>query len=187
MTRRFLDNVRSDINTQIVTNANGDITAVVLAPLMIDTIDSCVIDQSKLIKNVPEAAVALTTVYTQPIIYDLQEGGDAVFLKVNLGAGSITTNVTAGFTYNVELFISFIGVNNTRYDASFMIDGVPFGIAVSAIGFGAGDPSLLTISGTELSAASNSTITIGLKADLAGDIDIEAAVLKVDIAPTNNP
>jgi hypothetical protein len=187
MTRRFLDNVRSDINTQIVTNANGDITAVVLAPLMIDTIDSCVIDQSRLIKNVPEAAVALTTVYTQPIIYNESEGGDATFLKVNLGAGSITTNVTEGFTYNVEMFISFIGINNTRYDASFLVNGVPTGITVSTIRSGADEQSLLTLTGTALSAASNSTVTIGLKADVAGDIEILAAVLRVDIAPTNNP
>jgi len=187
MTRRFLDNVRSDINTTIVVNGTGDIGAEDLAPLMLDTIDSCVNDEARLLKEVEEIDVALTTSYTTPIIYDSSEGGDATFLKVNLGAGTITTATTAGFSYDVALFISFIGINNTRYDASFLQNGVPVGLETSGIGFGNNDPTHLSLTSTSLSTASNSVIEIGLKADVAGDIDILAAALRVDIIPTNNP
>lgn len=187
MTRRFLDNVRSDINTTIVVNATGDIGADDLRPLLIDTIDSCVIDQSRLIKNVPEASVPVTTVYTSPISYTIEEGGDGLFLKMNLVAGTITSNVTEGFTYNAGMWISFVGVNNIRYDASFLVDGSPVGIEVSGIGFGAGDPTLLTLTGTVLATPSNSVFEIGLKAESAGDIEILSATLRLDIVPTNNP
>jgi hypothetical protein len=187
MTRRFLDNVRSDINTQIVTNTNGDITAVVLAPLMIDTIDSSIQDESRLLKTVEELAIPITTVYTAPVVYDSAEGGDATFLKVNLPAGTITTNTVAGFTYDVFLVLTFIGIQNTRYDATFLLNGVAVGLEVSAIGFGINDPTTIQIQSTSLSTASDSVISVGIKADIAGNIDLLQAALRVDIMPTNNP
>jgi hypothetical protein len=187
MTRRFLDDVRADINNTIVANIVGDIGADDLRPLMIDTIDSSISDESRLLRTTFVAAVPVGLTYTSPVTYDVAEGGDATFLKVNQGAGTITTATVAGFTYDVYMVITFVGTQNVRFDCSFMLNGVNTGLQISGIGFGNDDPTTIQIQSTSLSTATDSVIELGIRADLAGTIDILQAALRVDILPTNNP
>jgi hypothetical protein len=127
MTRRFLDDIRTEINAQIVSNGAGAITALVLNPLMIDTIDSCIADEAKLRRDAEQLTVPLTAAYTTPIVYDYSEGGDGSFLIVNEAAGTITSSYTPGFSYGFTLGVNIIGTLNARYYLSGMVDGVQQG------------------------------------------------------------
>jgi hypothetical protein len=186
MTRRFLDDIRDDVNAGIISNGVGSISALVLNPLMIDTLDSTISDEAKLRRDAEQLAVPLTTSFTTPIIYDYEEGGDGSFLIVNQGAGTITSSSTPGFSYGFTLGLTMIGTLNARYDLSGMVDGVQQGFISSGTGEGPGDPISLLITGTSLSTFPSNALSLGLRTDNAGDVTILNASMRLDILPTNN-
>jgi hypothetical protein len=186
MTRRFLDDIRADVNAGIITNGVGSITALVLNPLMIDTIDSCIADEAKLRRDAEQLTVPLTAAYTTPIVYDYSEGGDGSFLIVNEAAGTITSSATPGFSYGFALDVVIIGALNARYDMSGLIGGVAQGFVTSGTGEGANDPITLHLGGTSLSTPASGVLELGLKTDSPGNITIVSAAMRLDILPTNN-
>ena len=191
MSRIFLDDLRNSINTEIIFNDAGEITADVLRPLLIDTIDSTIQDECVLASNVPSlgivtgaAWVALTTG-----IYDITVGGDAEFLLPDEAAGHISTSAVAGFTYVVRGSISFTDMQNNRHiNFAILADGVPVGFIAHDTGRGNGKPESASFEHVSLSAPANTVYQIGVQTDDgANTVDVLTIGLSVVIQPTNNP
>jgi hypothetical protein len=187
MVRRFIDDIKADVDAQIVPNGSGLITADIVRPIMIDTLDSTTEDQAKLRRDAPQLAVPLTTSYTTPIEFDYEEGGDGNFLIVNRVAGTLTSSATPGFSYGFVLEVTLIGTANVRYDMTALVGGVETGFVASGTGEGLNDPITLNLTGTSLSTPASGVLQLGLKTDNADDVDIQSAAMKLDILPTNNP
>jgi hypothetical protein len=186
MSRIFLDDLRATINSQIITNNTGAITAAILKPILIDAVDSLANDEGKLRRDAEQAGVALTTAYTTPVVYDYEEGGNLDFVIIDQGAGTISSGGSAGFSYAFVITVTLVGTQNVRYDLIGMLNGAPAGAAVSGTGEGINDPITLILEGTSLSTPANTSLEIGLRADVAGAVDILSAALRLDVLPTNN-
>ncbi|AUR97446.1 hypothetical protein NVP1239O_10 [Vibrio phage 1.239.O._10N.261.52.F6] len=188
MTRRFLDDIRAEINTYLV--AGGDTTASELNPTLIDMLDSTIEDESAIFSLVQTDNVPTTTEWTKinTTVYGGSQGGDGVFLKPDFANGQIVTNTVAGFSYNVGAAISFEGQANTRFDFRLLKDGIPVGIIDIQTGEGNNDPITANPRAYIPSADSDAVFSVGVRSpDGANNIDIISAVLYATILPTNNP
>jgi len=191
MTRRFLDDVRADINSMIVTNTTGDITAAILAPLMIDTIDSTIQDECAISSNTPSLGVASTPVWQSLStgIYDNVIGGDGNFLNPDVLTGTVTSSAIAGWTYELEGKISIEGINqNTSIEFSILADGVPVGFIASVTGGHGERPLSTSVSHIALSTPASTVYTLGYQTPNGNEtIDIGSVGLSMTIQATNNP
>jgi hypothetical protein len=189
MTRRFLDNIRTELDALLVTG--GATTALELKPLLIDMIDSTVQDESAIASNTPSLAIPTAVAFT-PLtagIYDLSVGGDATFLKLDVAGGTVTTASTAGFTYEFEGKISFTDIgSNQAIDFSILADGVQVGFIAAMTGGGGSRARTAAFSHIQLSAGANAVYTIGVSTPAGvSTIDILSVGLTAMITPTNNP
>jgi hypothetical protein len=189
MTRRFLDDVRADINAQIITNAAGLITAAILAPLMIDTIDSSVEDEAGLGSNILVPALAVNDTTWTVVPMDTARGGDAQFLIVDLIGNQITTSPVAGYTYNNTGLASIIGSNNAVYELAILADGLPVGYIGVVTTRGPSKPVTVQAYELELSTPASTSFQIGIRivSAVSGTVDIVSSANIVTIKPTNNP
>lgn len=187
MTRRFLNNVRTDLNTVLVTG--GDTTADELRPLLIDMIDSTIQDECAIYSTVPHAGVSVGTSWTKinNDTYDTSRGGDGVFLKPSFASGDIETASTAGFSYNVIATISFYGGNNDMYEFSIGENGTPVGATSSITGQGVNTLVSTTVFYQINAAPSDALYSLYAQSSVASDtIDIASCQLQVTVVPTNN-
>jgi hypothetical protein len=189
--RRFLDDVRQDINDIIKTNGNAEITAPLLNGLMIDMVDSTIQDESVIASNIPSGPIPTTTTFT-PLttgIYDESSGGDGNFLKPDPINGEVVSGPIAGFSYTVRGLVSISDTQNNRL-INFVIlkDGVPAGFISQNVGRGNGKPTSLSIEHYSLSTPSNTVYQIGVETpDGANTVDILSIGLSLTIQATNNP
>lgn len=188
MTRRFLDDVRDDLNTLLVTG--GETKADEIRPLLIDMIDSTIQDECAIASVVQTDNIATSPAWLKlnTTIFGIDIGGDGVFLKPDFSAGEITTSTTAGFSYDVGAAISFEGQANTRFDFQLLKDGVPVGAIDIQTGQGNNDPITALPRAYIPSADSDAVFSVGVRSpDGANTVDVISAILYINILPTNNP
>ena len=189
MTRRFLDDVRTDI-VNLMAQPTPLTKTQVIASLAKDILDSCVQDECYIRSTAPTLGVAVTDSWTKvnSTTYDVELGGDGSFLIPSFANGEITTSAIAGFSYIIAANVTFTGTNNTRYFFSALENGVPIGGIDSHLISGNSSPVSSLILTRELSAPANAVFALGIMSDKAVDtIDIVAVDFSVEIVPTNNP
>lgn len=190
MTRRFLDDVRSDIATLFPDNAIGDISPADLRLVTTDMIDSTIQDECTIFGATPVVGhVTAATFEDITVGFTDTQGGDGVFLKPNAAGGTIVTNTVAGFTYliwggiSVEL-ANGIAVNFVLRKANGNLISVPIGVT----GRGAGNPVSVQLRGLMNAAATDEAVSLAVQTpDGASTIDIQVQSLTAIIEPTNNP
>jgi hypothetical protein len=189
MTRRFLDDVRADINAQIITNAAGLITADVLRPLLIDSIDSSVDDEAGIGSITPVIGLAVNDTTWTVIPADELRGGDAQFLNVDLPGNQIISAPSAGWTYNITGLVSIIGSNNDVFELGVLFDGAQNGYIGIATTRGPNKPVTVQCYELELSTPVSTSFQIGMRCvGVANNtVDIGSSASIVTIKPTNNP
>ena len=190
MTRRFLDDIRADIASQMPDNTLGLITPAIVRNLLNDIIDSTIQDECGIVTSVPVAGFAVTTTFT-PIttaVFTQDIGGDGSFLTVNAAGGNITLSSTAGFAYSVVAAISFEAPNNDEIEIVVLVDGVPKPYSPLGTGRGNNRPVTVYVDAIINPAPASALVQVGLRAPAgATTILIEDCVLGVTIQPTNNP
>jgi len=187
MTRRFLDNIRADIATQLADNPTGDITAAIMQNLLLDMIDSTIQDEGA-ITGGSVLDIALTNAWQLLDIFDTNVGGDGDFITPSAGTGVIVTSDNAGFSYQINAQLSFVTDNNRDYEFSILQDGVEIGFLSSQTGTGAGDTQSIYLSTFVKSAPADAQYSIGARNNgTTGDLDVIASSITVIIVPTNNP
>ena len=189
MTRRFLDDIRNDVTTILVTN--GETTAAEMRGMMLDMLDSTIQDEAVIASNVPSLAVptAITFIPLTTGIYDAEVGGDADFITVDIINGTIKSSTTAGFTYELEGKVSFqdLGVN-TPINFAILRNGIQQGFIAEMTGGGNNRPRTASFSHVVLSAESDAIFTIGVQTpNGVQNIDINSIAMSCTIQPTNNP
>jgi hypothetical protein len=188
MTRRFLDDLRADINAQIIPNVGGLITADILRPLMIDTIDSSVDDEAGLGNTTPVIGLAVDDTNWTVLPSSVVRGGDAEFLIVDLPGNKITSTIVAGFSYNITGLASLIGGNNNVYELGVLQNGIQTGYIGVTTTRGPSKPVSVQAYELELSTASSTDFQIGIRivSAAAGTVDVVSSANIVTILPTNN-
>jgi hypothetical protein len=188
MTRRFLDDVRADINAEIVANTSGDVTAPILAGLMIDTIDSSVDDEASVGSNTPALALAVNDTTWTVIPSDVSRGGDATFLIVDLAGNKITSSAIAGFSYNITGLASIAGATNAVFELGILQNGVQTGYIGVTTTRGTTRPTTVQAYELELSTAASTEFQIGIRivSAVSGVVDVLSSANIVTILPTNN-
>lgn len=187
MTRKFLDEVRADIDTTLITG--GDTTAPKLAQLLNDVIDSSVQDECA-IYSTASGSVDITNAWTKvnSTTYSADTGEVPGFLFPDFANGQIAVSPTAGFTYSVTATLVMQGDTNDRYDLTIFEDGVKVPVEVSGTGDGTNDPITLQVRWYVKSAPANGVYAMFVKSQNASDtITVDQAILAVTIQPTNNP
>ena len=188
MARRFLDDVRSDINTLFADNIIGAITPARLRTSLRDIIDSTIQDEGVISISAPITGVVLPSTFTNLTGFVNTLGGDGTFIKLEPSNNRIVTAATAGFTYTVFAGLSFEGVNNEEVEFAIGYNGVQGDYTPIATARGLGRPLALQIRGLTLSAAANTNLTFMARAvDGTATIDILDMYLAAIINPTNNP
>ena len=188
MTRRFLDDIRAEINGYLVTD--GNTTADELRLSLIDMIDSTINDECAIFTTAPTLGIDVTDDWTKvnSTVYDGDQGGDGSFLIPSFATGDIETSSTAGFTYTIICSVSFEGDTGDRYDFTITENDIPIGLAVSENAEGNNDPVSATIYHQVKSAPSGAKYALAIRSQNATDqIDIISCQLNVTIQPTNNP
>lgn len=198
MTRLFLDNLRTLVNSRIPDNDIGAIDAADVRENMLDVIDSTIQDEAGLTSSTtPTITVDLTATWVKlddlldaPVIaYDTTIGGDATFLKVDQTAGTITSNATPGFTYEG---LGAITVNSTAgevIEAAIGLDGLPGDLIGSNVGAAGTRPESIFLRRYIPSTAANSEFSIIIRAPdgSANNVEITTRSLGIIVLPTNNP
>jgi hypothetical protein len=189
MSRRFLDDVRADINAQIIANGAGLVTANILRPLMIDTIDSTIDDEAVIGSNTLVPALAVNDVTWTPLPADIEVGGDAQFLTVDLINDQIISAPTAGYTYNATGLASLSGATNRVFEMAILQSGVPVGYIGNISTGGNARPVSAQAFRLSLSTPISSNFQLGIRSVTnANDvIDVVSSALTLTVKPTNNP
>ena len=187
MARRFLDDIRADIQTEFANNTVGAITAADVRNVLTDIIDSTVQDEGFLYTQTTSAAIPLTGTFQNIDPWTEELGGDGEFVIPNLSSGNIATGAHGGWSYDLAFELRVTAANNEVFEFTLGRNGVPYGYIASLEGNGADERS---VSGSMPIIASVSTEVITLMAravDGAGNLVIEGGLLGVTVLPTNNP
>ena len=187
MTRRFLDDVRGDIVTQLQTAANT--TGPELSALLIDTIDSTVQDEANIASTVSTVGLVTTTAFVPMLVFGEDNGGDGVFLTPDFLNGTITVSPTAGFTYTFSCNVSIENLQNSvPCEFVVMENGSPVGLSFALTGDGNNDPVTIAIRHLVNAAPANAVYSIGVRTPSgANTLDVLAIEMIAVIHPTNNP
>jgi hypothetical protein len=186
--RRFTDDIAVDINALLI--SAGATTALELSPLLIDTLDSTVVDEC-IILSTAAALAQPTAIAWTPVagaVYNDSVGGDGSFLLPDTALGTITTTATLGFTYKAVGFITFTDLAVSKViEFSVMKNGGPVGFVSSLTGGGNGRPRTATFAALDLSNSPSDVYTFGIQTPAGIEaIDILSIALELVIQPTRN-
>lgn len=188
MTRRFLDDIRSDVTTLLADNMAGDISPADMRSIFDDTIDSTIADEGEIFSTASTIGVVLTGTFASlTTIYDVNGGGDGNFLNPAFASGTITGSGTAGFSYTVRAAITIAAGNNEEVEFAIGINGVAEPYFATLVGDGARDQSVSIGAFDRTSSISAVYTLMARAADGAATIDVDAVRLVAVIQPTNNP
>jgi len=190
MARRFLNDVRADIDTDIATNGVGNISALILNPILNDMVDSTVQKSSAIFGFTPVALIATAiTFQSLTTVYEGETGDDGDFLNTDFLNGTITNSATAGFTYDLFGNVSYTDVGNgIPVEFAILLNGVEQGFVASTTGGGTGDPVSAAFIHTDLSAPSSGVWSIGVRTPNGVDtIDIISIAMGCVVQPTDGP
>lgn len=189
MSRRFLDDVRADINAGIIANGAGLITADVLRPMLIDTIDSSIDDEATIGSSTDIIALAVNDTTWTVIECDEFIGGDAQFLNVDLANNQMVSSPTAGYTYSCIALANLESGATKRYELAVLVNGTPTGYIGDITTRGVNKPVNDEASALVLSAVASAKFQIGIRSidDVSDTLNIRGHVLQLVIKPTNNP
>jgi hypothetical protein len=192
MSRRFLDDIRADIASQMPDNSVGLITPAIVRGLMRDVVDSTVEDIAfiyrtggPLVGYARTAAPAL-----MPNLFDsnyLAANMDSV--TTQQAAGTITLGTVAGRQYKGTLNITFEAANGTEVQTGLFIGGTLSPLWGAAASVPAASRQV-TITMPWYINKSIADQVIGPALWLpngAGSIDVTAVQFSCSIMPTNNP
>ena len=188
MPRKFLDDVRADIQTLIADNTTGEIQPADVRSILTDIVDSTIQDECA-ISGDTGATIALTSAFS-PITdgFDTTVGGDGTWLKPNQATGTIVLNVQPGWTYSVLAVVTLQVVQNESLEFCILRDGVAGFFKPTIAGAGVSRPNSVQLIDQILANTSNEEVQIGVRAiDGAASVDIIDVVLEVTVLPTNNP
>ena len=192
MTRRFLDDIRADINAQVPDNNVGLVTPAIVRGLMQDMTDSLSEDVAFIYRAAGTllAYPRTTAPALMTALFDTQ------YLAANMdgttpdpGAGTITLGNVAGRQYRGVFNISFEGANAAEVNAGIFVGGALsplWGAGVTIPGIG----KQVTISMPWYINKSIANQVIGPALWLPGGngtIDVLALQFSCSILPTNNP
>ena len=191
MTRKFLDDVRTQVDTLLADNNAGDISPLDVRTVLNNIIDSTIQDEAQL------ASTAAFTPYTLSVgsyaviggsgVYDTSRGDDGDWLNINLNAGTVTGSATPGYSYTVKAGVTFSGLaNNEVVDLAIGVNDTPQGFVTNIVGDGGSRPGSRYWEGGVLTAGTSDVFSIMAQTDTAGTIQIDAITLTVIVEPTNN-
>jgi hypothetical protein len=188
MSRIFLDQLQTQINTQLADNITGLITPVIMRSVCSNLLDSLHNDEAILTQSVPVTVALTATPTVVPNIFDGSLGGDGDFLKPNIASSYIEGTSIAGFTYWIVAECTIVPGNNVQVDMQAALNGVPYGPIQSVIGTGPSDVASMSVIAVQLSNPSNGQIGVAYSSPGgAVSIDINSSETLVMVVPTDNP
>jgi hypothetical protein len=190
MTRRFLDDIKSDISSLMADNVTGDFLLSQDRQIRNDIIDSVIDDECEIFTSTVVSSLTTTTSFVSltTSIYSGTTGGDATFLKADQVNGVIQSASTAGYTYSATANISFEGTSNIAYEVGIGINGVVSDFVAGTTGQGASDPVHITTRVLDISSSANTDYSIMIRSpEGANSIANLSANLNLTVKPTNNP
>ena len=191
MSRKFLDDIRDEINTQMPDNNVGLVTPAIVRGIMQDIVDSTVEDVAFIYRTGGILTYARTT--TPALLPNLF---DANYLATNMdgvttqqAAGTITLGNVAGRQYKGTFNITFEGANQAEVNAGLFVGGVLtplWGAAASVVA--ANRQTTITMPWYINKSVASQVIGPALwLPNGAGDISVTAVQFSCSIMPTNNP
>jgi hypothetical protein len=195
MTRRFLDDIRTEVNSRIADNDIGAIDAADIRNPLQDIIDSTIQDEAGLTNDAQtQVSVSVGSSWVSIDdalslgVYDTVIGGDATFLIPDLAAGSITSTATAGFSYNAKGAVQLDAGTNVVVECAIGMDGVPGDLIGSIVGTNGVRFQGVYVERYVPSVPSSSAFTLMLRAPAGTtSVDLTVRTFGVIILPTNNP
>ena len=187
MARRFLDDIRADILSELPDNTVGAITPAIVRGILRDMCDSLAQDECAL-TSPPSAVVNLTTTPTEyPQIFDAVIGGAPGFLVGNATTGRFELSPTPGFSYTFRYYLQAEGNQNAELNFNIVRDGVVVGETYEIIARGPGRGTASAAAWYELTGIANGTFGLALSSPGSDTFTITNAFAIASIVPTNNP
>ena len=188
MTRKFLDDVNTEIDTLFLNNAAGEISPADLRLVCKDIIDSCINDEGIISTTSVQTGVATTSTLTALDVFDTEIGGDNEFIKLDAATGTITCAAIAGFSYGIRAQLELIAGNQEVFSIAILVDGVQVGASGAMTSQGPGDPVSAFVEALVLSMGADAVVQLGIESQNAVDtFDLQTASIQVEIKPTRNP
>lgn len=165
MTRKFLDTVKADALALLPDNTIGSISPLDVRTVLNDMLDSTQPLIGVMYGPAIAEAVATTATYAAMVgtLFTTSEGGDATFVKINTATGTIQTNTTAGFSYQVYGEVNFEAGNGVDFEFTILLDGVPVANLDVETGRGAGNFTSATINWNLLHAPADTDIQLAVR------------------------
>lgn len=192
MSRKFLDTIKTEMETVINDNQTGDVEPADVRGVLGDMIDSLKQDEGTLYSNVDPAATGYAVGANWAVIdegYAVAEGDDGEFLNLSLPDGTVTTTPTPGYSYTVKAAITLEASNSIPIDLAIGVNGAPSSFVTTVVGDGSGDPVSRYWEAFIKTAGASDAIGILMRHGSGGttSIDINSIALVAVIEPTNNP
>lgn len=189
MTRRFLDDVRADIDSAISANGLGLITADVLRPLMKDMVDSTASELVVIGATTPTNNVTVTNSAWAVLPCNEARGASTQVLNINLADNSVTSSPTAGFIYHLIGTLSLTASRNSTYQLAILEDGIPVGFIGEITTQGGTRPVNVQARMLNTNTGASTKYQLAIKgiSDASSSVDFEAVSMFATIRPTNNP
>lgn len=192
MTRKFLDDLRTEIVAAFPDNTAGLITPAALRVVAEDTVDSLAIDESTIFR---QAASGSTTLAVGITPTDIVAVADANITDANMdntaadeANGRWTSGDVGGRSYRIQAHASVELGNNMTFILGFSINGTPAPFQSFTSGRGAADPISLSLNAPLDAVPASATIQMFcITPDGAETVTFQAFAAEYIILPTNNP
>jgi len=192
VSRKFLDDIRAEITSQMPDNSVGLVTPAIVRGIMRDIVDSTVEDVAFIYRTGgPATGYARTaTAALLPNLFDadyLASNMDGTTTQIT--AGTITLGTVAGRQYKGTFNITFEGANGTEVQAGLFIGGVlsPLWGAAASVPAASRQVTITMPWYINKSVASQVIGPALWLPNGAGTIDVTAVQFSCSIMPTNNP
>ena len=160
MTRKFLDDLRAEIDTLFADNTSGLISPADVRQIARDTVDSTVADDATIYRNSASGSADLGTQITPTPIASI---ADTQSVDANMDgctadpvAGTFTSGTVAGREYYLVMQVSVVLTLNAQFRLGVTIDGILSDFQSVVNGQGAGKPvsgSLLALMNDQAASA----------------------------------
>ena len=186
MTRKFLDQIKTDMETILPDNLTNEVSPADIRTVITDVMDSTKQDEG-VISGGAVGVAPLDGVFQSLASFDTEEGDDAIFLKLNAAAGQIQTASTAGYTYQISAKIAFDAGNN-NLEFTIGMNGTPIGFITRDEGAGNNDQVTIQVGYFSRSTPADAVFTLMVRAvDGSANLNVVETALAAVIWPTNNP
>lgn len=185
MARKFLNTIRSEVQTLLADNTTGNISAAEMRQVIVDTLDSTYESSAYVVSNAASPGTVVTaTPAIIPMASPVSSSAEPTWLLANAINRQVSVLAPAvGFAVSAIVEATIEAANNDVIEFAIFQNGVATRWTAEATGRGAGRPASISLGGILIGSVG--TIDLRVSSPAGSTVNFLTSSMIVSVRPTN--